>query len=232
MDRLLKAVLALVFMTIFSFGGFIFAFQDAARPERSRPIAQAQAVETASPDQPTPQPAPAPLRSSMGWRGRWHGGWSDFGEGWRWGMSAYGSCNDGWMSREHREGRCDAMGMRRPDACDRNMGRRGLSQPNLLPDAERDAIPPEVVSFKRDVKPIFESRCVSCHGGAAGLYLDSYDNALRGGVYGPVIIPGEPESSRLIQVVSSGYMPLNGPPLTPVQVRTLANWVAAGAPNN
>lgn len=40
------------------------------------------------------------------------------------------------------------------------------------------------------------------------------------------------DSSRLIRYVSDGYMPLGGPPLTAGQVQTLANWVAAGAPNN
>jgi len=88
------------------------------------------------------------------------------------------------------------------------------------------------VSFKMEVQPIFDSRCVACHGGAAGLFLNNYENVLRGGMHGPVVIPGDPVSSRLIQYVSGGYMPAGGPPLTQSQIQALVNWVAAGAPNN
>lgn len=88
------------------------------------------------------------------------------------------------------------------------------------------------VSFKADVQPIFKARCVNCHGGAEGLYLDSYANVMRGGEHGPVIVPGNPAGSLLIQRVSNGTMPAGGPPLTPPQIQTLVNWVATGAPNN
>ncbi|MCQ3976653.1 MAG: hypothetical protein DPW09_24740 [Anaerolineae bacterium] len=88
------------------------------------------------------------------------------------------------------------------------------------------------VSFKMEVQLIFDSRCVACHGGAAGLFLNNYENVLRGGMHGSVVIPGVPVSSRLIQYVSSGYMPAGGPPLTQAQIQTLVNWVAAGAPDN
>lgn len=88
------------------------------------------------------------------------------------------------------------------------------------------------VSFKSDVQPIFTARCVACHGGIAGLYLNSYDNVMRGGVHGAAVVPGDSNNSRLIQYVSSGYMPFRNPPLTAAQIQTLVDWVAAGAPNN
>jgi len=88
------------------------------------------------------------------------------------------------------------------------------------------------VSFKKDIQPIFDSRCIVCHGGTRGLFLTDYDNVLRGSASGPVIIPGDPEDSRLNQYAVSGDMPYGGPPLTQAQVQTLVNWVAAGAPNN
>lgn len=88
------------------------------------------------------------------------------------------------------------------------------------------------VSFKMEVQPIFDSRCVACHGGTAGLFLNNYENVVRGGMHGSVVIPGDPVSSRLIQYVSSGYMPAGGPLLTQAQIQTLVNWVAAGAPDN
>jgi mono/diheme cytochrome c family protein len=88
------------------------------------------------------------------------------------------------------------------------------------------------VSFRNDVQPIFNARCVSCHGGTDGIYLDNYPNVMSGSFGWPIIVPGVPENSRLIQLVSSGYMPYGGPPLTQDQVQKLVNWVAVGAPNN
>ena len=39
-------------------------------------------------------------------------------------------------------------------------------------------------------------------------------------------------NSLLIQQILNGKMPKQGPKLLPAQVRTLSDWVAAGAPNN
>lgn len=88
------------------------------------------------------------------------------------------------------------------------------------------------VSFSDYVQPIFAARCVSCHGGTSGLYLNSYENVMRGGAHGAVIVPGDPNNSRLIQYVGGGYMPFRNQPLTSAQIQTLVDWVAAGAPNN
>ena len=88
------------------------------------------------------------------------------------------------------------------------------------------------VSFSTDIQPIFNSRCISCHGGTEGLYLDSYAGVMNGSMSWPVVIPGDPINSRLIQLVSSEYMPYGGPPLSQDEVQSLVNWVAAGAPND
>lgn len=88
------------------------------------------------------------------------------------------------------------------------------------------------VSFSDDVQPIFTARCVACHGGTSGLYLNSYENVMRGGARGAEVVPGDPNNSRLIQYVNSRYMPFRNQPLTSVQLQTLVDWVASGAPNN
>ena len=91
------------------------------------------------------------------------------------------------------------------------------------------------VSFSTDILPIMESRCVNCHGGERvedGLYLRTYDEIMTGSENGPVVIPGNPEESSLVEVVVTQEMPKRGPKLTPVQVQLLSDWVAAGAPNN
>lgn len=88
------------------------------------------------------------------------------------------------------------------------------------------------VSFAADVLPVFTARCVMCHGGVRSLWLDNYDSVLAGGANGPVIVPGDPGGSRLVQYVASGYMPYGNPPLSREEVQLLVDWVAAGAPNN
>ncbi len=88
------------------------------------------------------------------------------------------------------------------------------------------------VSFQQDVQPLLNARCVACHGGTAGLYLDSYNGVMNGGAGWPIVVPGDPANSRLVQVVSSGDMPYGGPPLTASEIQTLVNWIVAGAPDN
>jgi hypothetical protein len=92
-----------------------------------------------------------------------------------------------------------------------------------------------LVSFKNDVEPILQNRCINCHGGTQarmGLAFDSYDSLMAGSNNGPVIIPGDPNGSRLIQLVQIGAMPKQGPKLTPDQVQILIDWILAGALNN
>jgi mono/diheme cytochrome c family protein len=94
------------------------------------------------------------------------------------------------------------------------------------------ATPNANVSFQSNVLPIFREDCTACHGATAGLSLDSYANAMKGGRSGVVIVPGDPNNSRLIQYVVRGYMPFNGQPLSAAEIQTLINWVAAGARDN
>ena len=62
---------------------------------------------------------------------------------------------------------------------------------SLLPSIAPAA--PTPVSFSKDVWPLLESSCISCHGPEkqrGGLRLDPKADALRGGDDGPVIVPG------------------------------------------
>ena len=91
------------------------------------------------------------------------------------------------------------------------------------------------VSFSTDVLPIMESRCVNCHGGERvydGIDLSTYKEIMAVSQNGPIVIPGNPEESLLVEVVVTEEMPKRGPKLTPVQVQIISDWVAAGAPNN
>src|SRR5262249_28198143 len=91
------------------------------------------------------------------------------------------------------------------------------------------------VDFERDVRPILSQKCHSCHGAdvqQAGLRLDRRQNALRGGDYGPVIVPGNSAESKLIRRVVSGdgglQMPPTGP-LTNEEIGILRAWIDQGA---
>ena len=91
------------------------------------------------------------------------------------------------------------------------------------------------VSFTKDVLPIFESRCFSCHGGdktEKGLDLKTYASVMLGSQNGAVIAAGNADNSLLFQSVSNGKMPKRGTKLTPQQLDLLKTWINSGAPNN
>ena len=104
--------------------------------------------------------------------------------------------------------------------------------PNVPNRLQNYPTPSTPVSFKDDVQPIFAESCVSCHGGIDGLYLDTYENIIKGGSTGAVIVPGDVSNSRLAHYVYNGYMPFRNPPLDSTQAQTILDWIAAGAPNN
>jgi hypothetical protein len=92
------------------------------------------------------------------------------------------------------------------------------------------------VDFATEVRPIFASRCFQCHGPdqqKSSLRVDSRAELLDGGDSGPAIVPGEPDASYLIDLVSSDdpdvRMPPTGEPLTAEQISRLRQWIHEGA---
>ena len=56
----------------------------------------------------------------------------------------------------------------------------------------------EPVSFAKDIQPIFEKSCWTCHGQTlqlSKLDLSSRDSALKGGEHGPVLCPDGPTTA-------------------------------------
>lgn len=91
------------------------------------------------------------------------------------------------------------------------------------------------VSFKNDVQPILESRCVKCHGGkfpSEGLTLESYEGVMAGSQNEQVVLAGDANSSLLVEKIKSGEMPKRGPKLTPEQIQAIEQWIDSGALNN
>jgi mono/diheme cytochrome c family protein len=91
------------------------------------------------------------------------------------------------------------------------------------------------VSFSKDVLPLFKTNCESCHGSGqsqAGLKLTAYADVMAGSARGPVVVPGNAASSRLVELVTAGQMPPGGSKLSASEIEIIRSWVDAGAPDN
>jgi cytochrome c553 len=89
--------------------------------------------------------------------------------------------------------------------------------------------------FEARVRPVLVEHCVACHGPKKqemGLRLDSRAALQRGGDAGPVVVPGDPDGSALVEAVRRDG-PIKMPPdaALPAQaVADLTAWIKAGAP--
>ena len=85
------------------------------------------------------------------------------------------------------------------------------------------------VDYDSEIQPIFDARCISCHGSMGGLNLTSYENLIDGGLSGDEVIPYDHISSELWQRINSGQMPPGNNDLTDTQVNLIAQWIDEGA---
>ncbi len=88
--------------------------------------------------------------------------------------------------------------------------------------------------FENRIRPVLANHCHTCHTDlqSGGLRLDSREAMLKGGNSGPAVIPGDPDSSLLIQAVHHTHERLKMPPagqLPQAQIADLVEWVKAGA---
>lgn len=101
--------------------------------------------------------------------------------------------------------------------------------PTIPPVAERS------VDFVRDVRPLFEAKCDSCHGEdeqAGQLRLDAKAIVLQGGKSGPLFATGKSGESLLIKrLVGIGgkQMPVDDEPLSSEQIGLIRAWIDQGA---
>ena len=85
------------------------------------------------------------------------------------------------------------------------------------------------VDYDSEIQPIFDDRCISCHGSMGGLNLTSYENLMDGGLSGYEVIPYDHASSELWIRVDSGQMPPGNNDLSDAQVDLIARWIDEGA---
>ncbi len=93
--------------------------------------------------------------------------------------------------------------------------------------------------FEKKIRPLLVDHCYECHSATAkklkgGLMLDSRAGVFKGGDTGPVISPGQPEASLLIQSIRHTDPDLAMPPKKKLPDDAIANleaWVRMGAPD-
>ena len=105
--------------------------------------------------------------------------------------------------------------------------------------AQADELPPPAarpVDFEKDIHPIFQKACISCHGPESqknGFRLDIREAALKGGEGQKDILPGDSANSPLVKYVAGlepdMLMPPKGERLTPEQIGLIRAWIDQGA---
>ena len=86
--------------------------------------------------------------------------------------------------------------------------------------------------FESDILPIFEAKCLACHGEKLqqnGLDLRTRESVLKGGESGPAVEPGSVGESLLYEKVKSGSMPLGSEKLKAEEIEAIRRWVDSGA---
>jgi hypothetical protein len=94
--------------------------------------------------------------------------------------------------------------------------------------------PDHVAFFEKEIRPILIARCFECHAGEVkkgDVLLDSREALVKEGDAGPVLVPGKPDESRLLEVLThtdavkmppAGKLPVD-------EIAKLTEWVRQGA---
>jgi mono/diheme cytochrome c family protein len=93
------------------------------------------------------------------------------------------------------------------------------------------------IDYSADVKPIFNKKCIACHGGVkkqSGFSLLFQDEAMARAKSGKfAIVPGDPDGSELMRRITctdpDERMPYKKEPLTSEEISTLRTWIKQGA---
>ena len=93
----------------------------------------------------------------------------------------------------------------------------------------------DVGSFEKAVLPIFQAKCLNCHGDKKQrgmLDLRTKSAILKGGESGAVLKPGTLKGSLLWDKIRTDEMPEGDKKLTPAEKETIRRWIEAGAPGD
>jgi len=95
----------------------------------------------------------------------------------------------------------------------------------------------ETIDFNTQVKPIFNKKCIACHGGVRRqsdfsllFRVDALGKTKSGK---PAIVPGDPEHSEMMRRITlhdpEDRMPYKQAPLSGEEIETLRKWIRQGA---
>ena len=95
----------------------------------------------------------------------------------------------------------------------------------------------EIKFFETKIRPVLAEHCYECHGKdpkniESDLVLTTAEGIRKGGMFGPVVFPGEPDRSPLIQAIRHTDPNLQMPQaykLSHEIIRDFEEWVARGA---
>lgn len=107
------------------------------------------------------------------------------------------------------------------------------------------------VSFNSDVMPILTANCQECHKSdgegfvKSGFSINDYDSVMKGTKFGPVIVPGNSDSSSLFRLINHlADLKIQMPPhhyeslsesrreaLTEKEIVIIQEWIDQGAKN-
>jgi hypothetical protein len=102
------------------------------------------------------------------------------------------------------------------------------------------ADPPKAnkITYQDHILPILREKCLSCHDGdkvKGGLDATTYRSLMEGGSSGVVVKPGDPDGSRLFQLVArtkEPFMPPMADKLPQAYLDTIRQWIVQGALEN
>lgn len=93
------------------------------------------------------------------------------------------------------------------------------------------------IDFNTEVKPIFNKKCIACHGGVKAksdfslLFREDAMRPAKSGKY--AIVPGKPDESEMIKRVTDNdpdeRMPYKHEPLSKREIKILRQWIRQGA---
>mgnify|MGYP003551558496 FL=1 len=93
------------------------------------------------------------------------------------------------------------------------------------------------VDYSTEVKPLFNKKCITCHGGVkkeSGFSVLFRSEAMEKGESGKFpIVPGDPDNSEMIHRITSKdpeeRMPYHHAPLSSKEIDMLRQWIKEGA---
>jgi hypothetical protein len=108
-----------------------------------------------------------------------------------------------------------------------------------VPPAPAPPLPPKpaiksttTLTFQKDILPILQAKCVLCHGDRnkfkGGLDARTLRTLEKGGESGPAINRQDPETSPILDSVSSGAMPPGKTKLNDSEKKKLHDWLVGG----